>query len=68
MVGISRQGVENRLDDLEFQNRVRSAKISGVLVWDLHPEERGDVVPPETDRLVHAFDQIRDRFVMTRRR
>ena len=66
-VGMSRQGVENRLDELELQNRVRSAKIGGVLVWDLHPEERGDVVPPEIDRLVHAFDQIRDQFVMTRR-
>lgn len=67
MVGMSRQGVENRLDDLELENRVRSEKIGGVLVWDLHPDERRDVVPPEIDRLAHVFDQIRDQFAMTRR-
>lgn len=66
-VDMSRQGVENRLDELELENRVQSQKIGGVLVWDLHPDERRDVVPPEIDRLVHAFDQIRDQFAMTRR-
>jgi hypothetical protein len=66
-VDMSRQGVENRLDELELENRVRSQKIGNVLVWDLHPDERRDVVPPEIDRLVHAFDLIRDQFAMTRR-
>jgi hypothetical protein len=66
-VDMSRQGVENRLDELELENRVQSQKIGSVLVWDLHPDERRDVVPPEIDRLVHAFDQIRDQFAMTRR-
>lgn len=39
-VDMSRQGVENRLDELELENRVQSQKIGNVLVWDLHPDER----------------------------
>jgi len=66
-VGMSRQGVENRLDELEQNDRVRSEKIGRVLVWDLHPDERREIVPPEIDRLVHAFDYVRDAFEGTRR-
>lgn len=66
-VGMSRQGVENRLNALKQAGRVRSEKIGGVLVWDLHPEERREQVPPDIDRLVHAFDHVRDQFAMTRR-
>lgn len=43
-IGMSRQGVENRLNALEQAGRVRSEKIGGVLVWDLHPEERREQV------------------------
>lgn len=66
-VGMSRQGVENRLTTLERADRVRSEKIGRVLVWDLHPDERQQLVPPEIDRLVHAFDGVRDSFEGTRR-
>lgn len=66
-VDMSRQGVENRLKDLKTAERVRSEKIGGVLVWDLHPNERREVVPPEIDRLVHAFDYVRDSFEGARR-
>lgn len=67
VVGMSRQGVKNRLDDLEDEGRVRSEKIGDVLVWDLHPDERGEVVPPEINRLVHAFEKVRDQIGLTRR-
>lgn len=66
-IEMSRQGAENRLSDLRLENRVRSEKIGGVLVWDLHPDERREPVPPEIDRLVHAFDYVRGLFNPTRR-
>lgn len=67
VIGMSRQGAENRLNTLEKEGRVRSEQIGRVLVWDLHPDERKQPVPPEIDRLVHAFDEVRGTFEVTRR-
>lgn len=66
-VDIGREAVRGRLSDLEDESRVRSTQIGRPWIWDLHPDERQEVVPPKIDRLVHAFGYIRDVFTVTRK-
>lgn len=66
-VGMSGEGVKQRLRSLVDDDRVRSQEIGQTLIWDLHPNERKQIVPPEIDRLVHAADRVRGLFDLHRR-
>jgi hypothetical protein len=59
VIGMSGQGAQNRLEDLEEADRIISQNIGGNLVWGLDPNERQEPVLPEIDRLIHAFEHIR---------
>ena len=61
-VGLTGEGVKNRLRQLESEDRVKSQEIGRTLIWDLESGERDQIVPPEIDRLVHAFDRVRGIF------
>lgn len=59
-IGMSRQGAENRLEELAGDGRIKSKKIGSTWVWGLHPDERQDPVPPEIDRLVANLDWAKE--------
>lgn len=65
-IGMSRQGAQNRLEDLEEVGRVKSQKVGRTLVWGLHPEERQEPIPPEIDRLVRVLERTRHLFGPTK--
>lgn len=58
-IDMSRQGAQNRLEDLEEENKVAKRKIGDTLVWGLHPGERQQPIAPEIDRMVRVFDRFR---------
>lgn len=59
-IGMSRQGTQNRLEELEENERVKSKKIGETWIWGLHPDERQETIQPEIDRLVYLLGELRE--------
>lgn len=61
-VGMTTDGLTDRLKKLMESDRVEGKQVGNPWVWTLHPDERRKVVPPKIDRLVHALDDFRAGF------
>lgn len=66
-VGMSNNGIIDRLEELEEDGRVRSRKIGERYFWALNSGERLREIPPKINRVVHALDKASDLFKLTRK-